>query len=390
MTSVLLTFLGRVPRQGDRYRTVRYDFGDGKPVEPAAFFGWPLAERVKPDRMVILGTEGSMWDHLFDEDVGLGEGAEAERLPLLDAVKRAAVRPSHLIPLEAPLSKRLGREVRLRLIPYCRTEPEQLSLLSRMAEHVERGDRVHLDITHGFETLPVIGMIGGLYLRRARDAHIAGIWHGAYDPDSGEAPVQNVAGLLHAADWLEALAAYDSHGDYGVFGPLLGPAGEQLQKAAFFERTSNPLKAREALNAWVNRRDRIPVDDPATELFSEQVEARLSWRRGPARGAWEKALAWRQLEHGDYLRAAIFGLEAAITSEVQQRGGDVGDYETRDAMREELKQTRDGFRTLGRLRNAMAYGVRPSYGQITKTIGGEDSLKNTLESLFTKLVGQPD
>ena len=59
MTSVLISFLGRVPREEDGYRKTTYRFED-KTSTKMAFFGWALKDRVKPDKMVILGTSGSM------------------------------------------------------------------------------------------------------------------------------------------------------------------------------------------------------------------------------------------------------------------------------------------------------------------------------------------
>jgi hypothetical protein len=68
MTTTLLTFLGRVPKTDNGYRKTRYDFGDGCPTEPVAFFGWPLQKRIKADRL-IMGTAGPMWNHLFGGDI---------------------------------------------------------------------------------------------------------------------------------------------------------------------------------------------------------------------------------------------------------------------------------------------------------------------------------
>ena len=77
MPTVLLRFLGRVPKSEQGYRATRYDFGDGLAHEPVAFFGWPLQRRVRADRLVVLGTAGSMWDPLFEEGIASGAGGAA-------------------------------------------------------------------------------------------------------------------------------------------------------------------------------------------------------------------------------------------------------------------------------------------------------------------------
>lgn len=380
--TTLLTFLGRTPRQEGRYRTTCYDFGDGMDAEPAAFFGWPLRRRLGAERLIIMGTSGSMWDHLFDDGVNLPEG---DHLRLMQAVEEKRVTPDLLATLTKPLADHLGCEVHLVLIPYCRTEKEQTDILSIMAHHVQANDRVHIDVTHGFRHLPMLALLAALYLRVARGASIDGIWYGAYDPDTGQAPVHNLIGLLGIADWLQALNTYDKDGDYGAFAPLLGPAGEQLARAAFLERTNNPVKAREALTGWSSKPDRFPADDPAATLFRRELEQRVAWYKRRDRAAWEGALARQYLDRGDYVRAAIFSLESVISAEVLRSGGQVNQYEDRETARDTLKHSTEGFRQLNNLRNALAHGLQTHDGKIEKFLLDEIRLKRKLKELGERL-----
>ena len=193
MPHTLITFLGRTPRGEQGYRTTCYDFGDGADCEPVAFFGWALQRRLRPNRLVVLGTPGSMWDHLFEGDIALGDAAEEDRLALVGEAERQAVTQERLDRLAPVLADRLGCEVRLRLISYCHTSREQEGLLRDLAEEVGQGDRVDLDITHGFRHLPMLTLLSALHLRKVRSAKIAHIWYGAYDPDTGRAPVHDQA-----------------------------------------------------------------------------------------------------------------------------------------------------------------------------------------------------
>lgn len=384
MSSVLLTFLGRVPKDQNGYRVTRYDFGDGAPTAPSAFFGWPLQRRLGARRLVIMGTRGSMWDHLFEGDLPFGREGEEARLALVEAVQDMAVTPEHLQPLTPLLAARLGCEVWLEIIPYARDAAEQVELLRLMAAHVAGGDEVHLDVTHGFRHLPMLGVLSALHLRIVRQAQIAGIWYGAYDPDTGEAPVHNLVGLLSIADWLQALHTYDKDGDYGVFAELLGPGSRLLREAAFFERTSNSTKAREALGGWFSREDRYPPQDAAAELFRDDLEQRLTWIKGQDRAKWENNLAWQYLERGDYLRAAIFGLESAVSAETRRAGGGINHWDDRDAARETLSQHED-FRILKNIRNGLAHGVLPKENRITRILVDQKRLEVELRRLFNEL-----
>ena len=64
MGTTLVSFLGKNtgdPKTG--YRNATYRFSDGR-ESTTPFFGLALAEALKPDRLVIFGTAGSMWDVL--------------------------------------------------------------------------------------------------------------------------------------------------------------------------------------------------------------------------------------------------------------------------------------------------------------------------------------
>ncbi len=379
----LITFLGRVPKIEGKYRTTVYRFPDGSESQPVAFLGWELQRRLAADRLVILGTSGSMWDHLFEVDLDLA-GSEDQRLRLMEAVERKRVEVSHLKPLQPLLQKTLGCEVKLELIPYAYTEAEQIELLRIMAKNLPQKETVHLDVTHGFRHLPMLALLAALYLQRVKGAQIEGIWYGSFDPDTKEATVLDLGGLLHLADWLQALATYDKSGDYGVFADLLGPSGQLLREAAFFERTTNPVKARQQLTAW---REPSTGQDPAYDLFRDELHRQISWWKRPDRAAWEKELAWRYFERGDYLRAAIFGLESAVSKAVLDERGNPNDYDQRERARKALRETLDGFRTLHHLRNAFAHGVLPQDQKIRKAIAGENNLKATLGSLLKQILG---
>lgn len=65
MTGTLISFLGRnTAKPGAGYKLARYRFPDGWEYE-TPFFGLALAETLRPERVVILGTAGSMWDVLI-------------------------------------------------------------------------------------------------------------------------------------------------------------------------------------------------------------------------------------------------------------------------------------------------------------------------------------
>ena len=393
MSHILLTFLGRVPKNEHGYRTTRYDYGDGRDEPPTAFFGWSLQRRQQPDRLVVLGTAGSMWDHLFEGDDAFYEAGEAAD-NLTDAVKEKRVTAEHLAPLTPLLSARLGCEVALELIPYARDSAEQVELLRIMAQHVDVDDRVDLDVTHGFRHLPMLAILAALHLRSIRHATIGGIWYGSYDEDTKQAPVHNLIGLLHIADWLQALNTYDKDGDYDVFGRLIesssSEAADALRQAAFHEKTNNVGQARGPLRRFRQQFAAINPD-PLSQLFANALQQRTAWVENQSLAERQYELAQHFLEHGDYLRAAILGFESLVTRLVQAAPVqlDPNNYDHRKTIKDEWDaeirrqrrqrtETQQAYLDLRELRNALAHGSRSDFGHIQTVLASEASLRQAL------------
>ncbi len=397
MTHALVTFLGRSSRREGAYRTTCYEFAKGDDCEPLAFFGWALQSRLQPERLVILGTRGSMWDHLFEGDFDFGDVAEEERLALAEGVENEQVSSGDLEKLTPLLEQRLGCEVRLRLIPYCRDDAEQVELLRILAEEVEAGDEVDLDITHGFRHLPMLGLISALHLRRVRGARVRDIWYGAYDPDTGKAPVMRLGGLLRIADWLEALSIYEKTGDYGVFEPLIrGELGALLSEASFLETVNRIGQARGKLRQVLRKLDGI-AGDPALSLFEEELRRRIIWAEEDNFYLRQRQLALEYLERGRYLESVLIGWEAFTTRLLLESGsGDPGNAEHREQARksfdgrERQKHPRgDIYRAydcLRRLRNAVAHGSQPKGEDVQRALGSAREMRLLLEQVFEKLL----
>ncbi len=395
MTHTLITFLGRVLRNDKGYRTTEYRFPDDTISEPVAFFGRELSNRLQPDRLVILGTAGSMWDHLFEKDIDLGQQSEEQRVALMEAVEHKCVDESLLRSLAPLLSKELAVDVTLRIIPYCRTPVEQSELLRILAEEVSDGDRIDLDVTHGFRHLPMLMLLAAMYLRLAMDAEISGIWYGAFDPETDDAPVMELSGLLRFMDWLQALYGFDKDGDYGVFVRLLEQAGaddqlvDALRQAAYFENILNVGEATGKLRQALTQMESARLDAPEAELVLPLLRQRLAWVSEKKQFEKQIRLARHSLEHDDYLRAVLYLYEAVITRLCQLAGVQVQDFSEREMLRKRYEgSVRDfpgeweQYRLLKNLRNQVAHGTRPSRSDVQKALLNETQMKETMELLL--------
>ncbi|QJD30451.1 TIGR02221 family CRISPR-associated protein [Methylococcus geothermalis] len=388
---ILISFLGKGrldPATG--YQTATYRFEDGS-ERTSPYFGLALADHLKPERLVILGTSGSMWD-VFIEHQSQGNEHEDARWRLLEAAQENRVDDALLEELAPLVQNRLGIPVNLAIVPYAVSEEEQVAVLRRLAAAVNSGDEVFLDITHAFRTLPMLALVAAQYLERVKKVRIADIYYGAFEMQrESPTPVVRLRGLLKLMDWVQTLAAYDKDGDYGAFAPLLEDEGlppkiaRQLHIAAFQERTGNPGQARQSLLTAYRSIENL--ETPIGGLFRPELLRRLAWCQKANRADWELALADAALERSDLMRGAIFLQEGFITREVYNRKEDTNDYAAREAVRKE-RQTLDEFKLLSRLRNAMAHGLRANdHEDVQRALKDAPTLTNKLRAIRKKLFG---
>jgi len=397
MNHILITFLGRVPRSEHGYRATRYDFGDGTPEEETAFFGWALCKRLRPRRLVIYGTAGSMWDHLFEGNQYI---ADDELIKLMESVNEQKVTQDQLDHLAPLLETSFGTPVQLRIIPYCKTEAEQIELLRIMADEVEGKEQVHIDVTHGFRHLPMLALLAALYIQQLKQAEIAGIWYGSYNPDTDKAPVYDLSGLLRIADWLQAFSSFDKDGDYRAFTPLLRDSGldericELLDKAAYSENILNVGEATGHLRNALEGIDTTQAElTPDAKLLMPALHERLDWISESKQFEKQVELAKGALEHGDYLRSVLYAYESLITRICQKRKVDINDYSNREKTRLDYEKLLKKVKTeewkkynlLKQLRNQVAHGTRATKGDVQKIILNENSLKETLDDLLNAI-----
>lgn len=384
--TTLISFLGKA-HAGGQYQTTTYRFSEDCAYKEQ-FFGLGLVKFIRPERLILVGTSGSMWDVFF----GHLEIKEGELLALMESAEGSGVTEEQLAGHAQWLTEHLGLPVECLLIPYARDEVEQANILVELSARVAPGEQVVLDVTHGFRHLPMLMLVAARYLSHVHKVSIKNIYYGAFEmksSDTEEAPVLDLGHMLRMLDWTEALAVYGKSGDYGVFSPLLQADGmapadaAQLAKGAFAERSNNPVRAKAALSGALRAVD--SHDGLLGRLFRDALAENISWVRRGNRADWELALADRYLEREDYLRAVTFLYEGLVSRAVYVKKGDWSDFKQRADAFEELYGHNPEARLLEWLRNAMVHGVRARQTGRQRDAGEITSLLNDGEKLREKL-----
>lgn len=387
MPHIQFSFLGRSHSRAGEYMKASYRFADNT-VRETPLFALALARQCRPDAIVLFGTAGSSW-HSFLDWAGYAEGdvsaAAALQARLQEAGKSSAVSVADLAELEALALPVEGTPWRLRLIPLCQTSEEVEELLSLMAREVHPGDAVSLDVTHGLRHLPMLSLLAALYLRKVRKVHVKDIVYGALElsaavEPNGPAltPVLELHRVLEIASWLDAISHFEASGDYAQFGKLLPESKATLRRASFYQSTHQFTRFQDEL-----RKLQPALEDQGDlllQLFKPALASHLAAAANGEELQVQRAMAEAALNRKDFLRAAIFTLEAFTSrlmpsgkhgtyQERSQRLGDFisgdGEHEARQVLKlkpGEPGRMRDYARELRTVRNALAHAGETKAG----------------------------
>ena len=395
MSHALMTFLGRTERDVGGYPKAHYRFPDDS-EHVAAFVGFPLAEWLEVDRLIILGTAGSMWDELLEADLSLA-GYDDERLALVDAVDQECVEQPLLDQLAPALGASLGRAVQLRLIPAALAEEEQVTLLSVVADATQGVEALSIDVTHGYRHLPMLALTAALYLRGLRPGlQLRGLWYAAYAPNTGRAQLSNLAGLLQINEWIDAWQRLDWLGDYGAISPLMEPHDEELadglRRAAFLENTHQGQHARTLLRATRQRLEQRPLTG-AGALYQPELEVRTRWVESQRLYQRQRDHARAALERDDFLRSSLYGFEAFITKLAQREApaGQENDRHIRKGAKDRFEAERPShqwrsYRLLRDLRNVLAHGNKADTSDVQKALHSPERLRVEIRTALDALL----
>lgn len=126
--------------------------------------------------------------------------------------------------------KKRGHIFRQVAIPEGRSEREIWEIFEIISESLAGGQRVVLDITHGFRSIPILMLGAVLFLKEARGIELGGGYYGAYearDPSEDTEPVFDLTPLVEMVEWANAVRIFNKYGHADEMGKLLGRIQDQ-------------------------------------------------------------------------------------------------------------------------------------------------------------------
>jgi CRISPR-associated Csx2 family protein len=118
-------------------------------------------------------------------------------------------------------------------IPAGKTPDEMWSIFDCILAKLSHGDYITLDITHGFRSLPMLGLVLLHYARMLKEISVDGIYYGAFEtlgsakevqnmePGQRNAPIFNLTDFSLLLDWSGAVQEFTKRGNPSEIAVLL-------------------------------------------------------------------------------------------------------------------------------------------------------------------------
>jgi len=121
------------------------------------------------------------------------------------------------------LSNRLSERIPLTMVPIPsgKSETEIWEIFDAVVSAVEPGSKVLFDITHAFRSLPLLVLLAGAFLQKARNVEIKGVYYGAFEVNRLAPPIFDLTPAIKLLDWLTATDKFLATGSSLELGQLL-------------------------------------------------------------------------------------------------------------------------------------------------------------------------
>ena len=238
--NILISFLGVGPLENEKntsireYRKAKYRI-DGEIFE-SSFLSEVLSKKKKYDKIFILGTVKSMWeeyyrvltqmndtDDLYFELTDTAEKANRNTVPNLNLYKK----------LE---SKLINTKILIMKYGITREELlENISILTSIEDDLSKGDKIDIDVTHSFRSIPMLSTVFISYLKDVsnKELKIGNVFYGMFEIKSENdniAEVVDLSPITEVMEWTKAAYSFNEFGNGYLISEFLQKEDEYLSK----------------------------------------------------------------------------------------------------------------------------------------------------------------
>lgn len=389
MSRVLISFLGTGPADRREYTEATYQF-TSKNRYTTPFIAAAIKQECDIDRVILIGTARSMWDCVYDY-FGNKNGNFDENI--WERLYENRLQADHTTPIDSiefqqEVERVLGNGSKVVITHYGLNDEEiakNSELILNIEELLEKDDKLIIDITHSFRSLPMYMMNLLIFLKEVSDKRIkiSHIYYGMLDAtrELNYTPVVELNNLLTVNDWITGAYSFKRFGNADKIAQLVKSINSGLsEKLNSFSdaKNLNYIKELESqcrnLNRLLEGADSSPLSKRIVVPVVQDFVSRLtidSDSQYPHSDFQFKLAMWQRNNH--YYLAAYTALTEAIVTRYMEKNQeeDLFNREQREAVKENLDGAYRLYWEVSKTRNALVHCT--------------DNVKGTPKQLIDKL-----
>lgn len=271
MSKILISTLGTGNRENiskiNDYRVTNYIFPDSKNLYNTKFIIEALVKERQPDKIIVLGSNQSLWDGLCNvllEDKGYDQDIILEKtMHLIEKLENKLLKDDSdedMKMFNSVLSEYAERNtekknvsVKSYILEYGQNEEEikkNVDIFMDILNHLENGDEIYFDITHMFRSIPLFAFIMLQFIEAldTKSIKIKELYYGMYEArEKNEygmeiAPIVDLSYLLELSKWISATQDFVDNGNAKKLSNLLEVNGTNQKVAKELSKVSAMLK----------------------------------------------------------------------------------------------------------------------------------------------------
>jgi CRISPR-associated Csx2 family protein len=302
----------------------------------------------------LIGTSKSIWDGAYE---AFGGTAENYQIELMEQKDSRSINEASLIQFNEQVSAKLGSVgSKASLIDYGVDEDELWGIFEKyleIAENIEDGDELYLDITHSFRSLAMMSLVMTQFASSisGKKFTIKGVYYGMleYQSETSEniAPIVNLNILFELQEWIKAIDAIKKYSDFDPLVEILEKEGVEDNVAKAFIHLNNAIDMGNmaSIQSFVKSAGKKiraigESDNKVIKLLASEVTALVDELDHEKMSDFQYALAKWFYNNKNFAMSYMALAEAIITKACEIKGYDIKSREGREAGKDYMKITK--------------------------------------------------
>ncbi|MBN2965539.1 TIGR02221 family CRISPR-associated protein, partial [Sulfurospirillum sp. T05] len=342
---VLISTIGTgdtIKDKGGEYKKTTY-FIEGKKYPNESLTASALIKHANIDKVFFIGTNKSMWDNLYL--IFSGQAIDESYHDKLSAAKNDnGVGIADLEKLETTMNDFLGSSgSRCLILSYAKNDSQEIwqnfYTLLQIKDHLQPGDEIYLDITHGFRYMPMLSifLMQFLMAREESKLTIKAAYYGMFGEAVSE--VLDFKIFFDLLDWAQAIKEFKKYSNATSLIEAMHNSNVDTSVSKLFEQLNRNLQLANLASLWQffksahKKIEHIASsDNKMLSLLSEDLQKLVSRLNKETLSLFQYEIALWFFENKQYALSYLALHEAVVTKACELK------YPNKDSEDEALRR----------------------------------------------------